>query len=662
MNKRCFVRFCAITLAISLILAGCDLSGDDTPELTGTVTIDKTSPKVGDILTATYSGNGTGAATWQWFRGDTLISGAVANTYTVVTADVGKSLKAQVSYKDQEGVVASQATAATAAAVVEMPALTGTVIIDNTSPKVGDRLTATYEGNGTGDITWEWFRDNDVIRKSTNYNDINRYTVDGADADAVIRVRVSTDEQSGSVTSAPTEAVVDNRLTLTGTVSLSNNAPRVGDTITATYSGNGTGAAAWQWLRGSNLISEATGNTYTPVTADAGSSLKARVSYEGQKGSISSAATAAVIAASGGNTGGDNPGSDNPGSDNPGSYNPGGSIIAVTGISGIPSSGTVGTLTLNGVVTPGNATNQTITWSIKEAGTTGATISGSAINIKATGTVVVTATIMNGTAAGTNYTRDFSITISLPVSSIFTVSNAAEWNSAITSISGGGSNKAYEIIVIADFIWNDPDRYTFGNVTGIEVTISGDRKVTLNGSGKLLRINTNQNVIMRDLDLVGNSSNYSALVSVFGGGFTMQGSASVSGNNGREDSGGVNVIYSTFIMEDYALVSGNRTNRVGGGVYVSTNSTFIMRDNASVSGNIATEQGGGVYIGGDTFTMQGNASVSGNTAKDGGGVYASYSKFTMESNAILSGNTATNDGGGVNAGGGNIIMRDNASV
>jgi hypothetical protein len=299
MNKRCLVWFCVITLAIGLILAGCDLSGDDTVDLTGTVTIDKTSPKVGDVLTATYSGNGTGAASWQWYRGDAAISGASANTYTVVAADVGKSLKAQVSYKDQKGEVTSQATAATAAAaavVVEMPALTGTVIIDNTSPKVGDRLTANYEGNGSGDITWEWFRGDTVIRRTTNYVDIDRYTVVSADVGGVLSVRVSTDEQSGSVTSAPTEAVVDNRPALTGTVSLSNGAPMVGDTITATYiGGNGTGAAAWQWFRGDTLISGTTGNTYTAATADVGRTLKAQVSYGELKGSVSSTPTEAVV-------------------------------------------------------------------------------------------------------------------------------------------------------------------------------------------------------------------------------------------------------------------------------------------------------------------------------------------------------------------------------
>jgi formylglycine-generating enzyme required for sulfatase activity len=50
-------------------------------------------------------------------------------------------------------------------------------------------------------------------------------------------------------------------------------------------------------------------------------------------------------------------------------------------------------------------------WRVKNAGTTGAVINGNTLTTTAAGTVVVTATIVNGAAIGTPYTRDFSITI-----------------------------------------------------------------------------------------------------------------------------------------------------------------------------------------------------------------------------------------------------------
>ena len=65
----------------------------------------------GSTLTASLSdpdGNVTNAS-WRWMRGDTAtgtfsnISGATAATYDLVEADVGKYLKARVSYTDGDG-------------------------------------------------------------------------------------------------------------------------------------------------------------------------------------------------------------------------------------------------------------------------------------------------------------------------------------------------------------------------------------------------------------------------------------------------------------------------------------------------------------------------------------------------------------------------------
>jgi len=87
-------------------------------------------------------------------------------------------------------------------------------------------------------------------------------------------------------------------------------------------------------------------------------------------------------------------------------------FVAVTDITGLPTTATAGTpLTLSGTVTPSNATNTTITLSVKNAGTTGATISGNTLNTSAAGEAIVTATIVDGTAQGTDYTKDFTVTV-----------------------------------------------------------------------------------------------------------------------------------------------------------------------------------------------------------------------------------------------------------
>jgi hypothetical protein len=89
-------------------------------------------------------------------------------------------------------------------------------------------------------------------------------------------------------------------------------------------------------------------------------------------------------------------------------------FVAVTDITGVPTSTKATTpLSLTGTVVPANASNQTIAWTVKSAGNTGATIAAGSnvLNTVADGTAVVTATIANGAAAGTAFTKDFTITV-----------------------------------------------------------------------------------------------------------------------------------------------------------------------------------------------------------------------------------------------------------
>jgi hypothetical protein len=252
------------------------------PALTGTVSISG-SAVVGEILTAAVSGtNGTGTPAYQWIRGDSTNIGANQRIYTPVAADVGSVIKVKVTYAGFTGKLVSEPTAA-----VTLPALTGTVSISG-SVIVGETLTAAVSGtNGTGTPAYQWIRGD-----STNIDgaDQSTYTLVAADVGSVIKVKVTYAGFTGELESEPTAAVT--LPALTGTVSISGSAV-VGQTLTASYSnGNGSGTAAWQWIRGdSTFIEGANSNTYTVSYADYDQTLKARVSYSNQSGSVTSEAT-----------------------------------------------------------------------------------------------------------------------------------------------------------------------------------------------------------------------------------------------------------------------------------------------------------------------------------------------------------------------------------
>jgi len=93
----------------------------------------------------------------------------------------------------------------------------------------------------------------------------------------------------------------------------------------------------------------------------------------------------------------------------------------VESITGVPDSAAAGfPLTLSGTVTPDNASFSSIIWSVVNPGTTGATISGNTLNTTGAGTVTIQATVKNGLTAASDYTQDFTITVTsfVPVTNI----------------------------------------------------------------------------------------------------------------------------------------------------------------------------------------------------------------------------------------------------
>jgi hypothetical protein len=145
-------------------------------------------------------------------------------------------------------------------------------------------------------------------------------------------------------------------------------------------------------------------------------------------------------------------------------------FVAVSNITGVPTSAPAGTLALNPTITPSNATNQNITWTISNAGTTGANIGNfyNTLNTTGTGTVTVTATIANGTAQGTAYTQNFTITI-LPHIAVSEITNVPTmvvvgYDLILTSTISP-SNASYKTIA-----WSVSNA---GN-TGAQITYAGD--------------------------------------------------------------------------------------------------------------------------------------------------------------------------------------------
>lgn len=244
------------------------------------VTISDNTPTVGQTLTATLSPSGA-TATISWFRDNGVFVGS-GTTYTVKSSDLGYKLYA---WADGTGSTSGEATSAQTAAVVAGSSSTivlQSVTISDTTPTVGDTLTAVLSPKGaTASFTWR-----SSAGHILGYGE--SYTVAADDVGSSIYVYANgTGATSGSVVSNLTTKVQEKVVTTVRVdgVTLNDDTPVVGQTLYVTLNPQNA-SATYTWLRDDDKILSTTGY-YTVQPDDVGHSLY--VWAEGTNGTFGSA-------------------------------------------------------------------------------------------------------------------------------------------------------------------------------------------------------------------------------------------------------------------------------------------------------------------------------------------------------------------------------------
>ena len=300
---------------------------DDTVDLTitvadlnetGTVALSPAAPVVGNPLTAALTdpdGGVTGATwTWSWSATSagtfTTISGENTATYTPVTTDVGRYLKASVDYTDSFGAgqtaeqVSDNAVLGNPPPVFADDSVTFTVDENAISGTVGtvtatdpDADTITYSVGGVDETV---FNEDFSLNTSTGEITVKSDATIDHESKASYSVTITaTDPSAGTGTIALTITVTD--VDEPGTVALSRANPAVGIPLTAALTDPDGGVTSetwtWSWSTTSSgsftTISGANTATYTPGTGDVGRYLRAAVSYTDSFGSGKSASQTA---------------------------------------------------------------------------------------------------------------------------------------------------------------------------------------------------------------------------------------------------------------------------------------------------------------------------------------------------------------------------------
>jgi len=249
--------------------------------LTGTATIDNTSPKIGDVLTGSLvSGNNTGTLTYTWKSGATVLQTGAGTTYTVLLADLGNTITLEITSTVETGTQASAATSAVAKK--SAPAAPGTpTLVSKTHDTVTLTANALYEFSNDG-TTWQTSNVFSSLSGNTAYTFYQRVaaTADTLESDASSGLTETTDPTPPSV--------------LAGTATISNTSPRIGDMLTGSLvSGNNTGILTYTWKTGATVLG--TGATYTVLLADLGNTITLEITSSIETGTRTSADTAAVL-------------------------------------------------------------------------------------------------------------------------------------------------------------------------------------------------------------------------------------------------------------------------------------------------------------------------------------------------------------------------------
>ncbi|MEA2133751.1 MAG: large repetitive protein [Solirubrobacteraceae bacterium] len=272
-------------------------------------------------LTTTIGGwSGTGPLAYdvQWQRcaddGTACvdIAGATAWSYVLTGADVGATVRSEVTASNSAG--SAVAVSTPTGSVVPDPPQNTTVPAISGVPRDGQTVAAT-DGTWTGTdpitYTYQWQR---CAADGTSCADIagataSTYTLTGADVAGSVRVQVTATNVADDTTasSSATAVVVADPPANTSVPSLSG-APRDGQTLTlddGTWSGTGPldFDIVWQRCDGAGANCQAipgvTGLSYTLATADIGATIRALVTASndvGIAGPVATTTTAVVTA------------------------------------------------------------------------------------------------------------------------------------------------------------------------------------------------------------------------------------------------------------------------------------------------------------------------------------------------------------------------------
>ena len=182
----------------------------------GTAPVNTVAPSItgnatqGNTLTCTngtWTGTPTPTFTYQWRRGAGNISGANANTYVTVPADVGQSITCRVTGSNSAGNADGTSNAITVTAPPATPPVNTLAPVVSGGTEVGMVLTTTngsWTGTPAPTFAYQWYRNSSPISGAT----ANTYTNVAGDLNQLISCTVTATNSAGNASSPSNQVTI----------------------------------------------------------------------------------------------------------------------------------------------------------------------------------------------------------------------------------------------------------------------------------------------------------------------------------------------------------------------------------------------------------------------------------------------------------------------
>lgn len=251
--------------------------------LTGSVTIDNMTPQFGDTLTVSLTNdNNTGILHYDWIIGE-VSTGIDNEQYTVDQEDIGKTIKVVITSDVERESLTSAETSSVVRADYSDP-VDNIVVVNTDHYRISLSPVNGYEYSVDNGQNWQDATLFEGLKWSTEYTVVQR-------AKQTETHEASDVSESMAVTTAATED-------LTGTVSIDNTTPTVGDILTTSITGHNSTSDifTYQWYCDGSLIEGAIDSTYIVKSIDYGKTISVKIKSDDRSSECTSAKTTAVEA------------------------------------------------------------------------------------------------------------------------------------------------------------------------------------------------------------------------------------------------------------------------------------------------------------------------------------------------------------------------------